>query len=217
VFSLGKIIWVDVLLSGDNAIVIAAVCAGFPHRQRLMALGFGTVLAILLRIVLTGSATYLMTLTGLRICGGLALLYIATKLLVPDDGGANAHPARTFLSAIIAIGIADISMSIDNIVAVAAIANGNIILLSIGLIFSITLIMCAAGIITQVIDRLPILMYGGAALLGWIAGELIASDPLINTAPEIYGATGVVLVLAVGFFWRNFVMGQWGQTGETDG
>lgn len=203
---LGKIIWLDVLLSGDNAVVIAAVCAGLPRSQRLAALIFGTVLAIGLRIGFTGSAAYLLTLTGLRLGGGIALLYIATKLLAPNgDGDDKDRSASTLIGAIMAVGIADISMSIDNVLAVAATANGSMVLLAIGLLCSIPLIMCVAGGITRLIERFTILIWAGAALLAWVAGELIASDPLIEASVYPGGMIKVgcaSLVLLAGVIWN---------------
>lgn len=200
--SLGKIIWIDVLLSGDNAIVIAMACAGLPRRQRVMAMCFGTVAAIALRIAFTGSASYLMTLPWLRLVGGAALFYVAVKLLIPDDDDNNTEPSNKLLMAIGTIVIADLSMSIDNIVAVAAAANGDLILIAAGLLISIPIVVGGASIISEFIGRFPILVWGGAALLGWIAGGLIASDPVVAQRlhypldiPHGLDAVGAVCVL----------------------
>lgn len=206
IIALGKIIWIDILLSGDNAVVIALACLHLPPNRRPVAMMAGTVLAVALRIACTGSASYLMTLPYLKILGGAALLYIATKLLAPnDDDDADVRAGHGMVRAIITIVIADISMSIDNVLAVAAAAAGNIMLLSIGLLISIPLVVGGASIISKIVDRLPMLVWAGSALLGWIAGETIASDPLLGAAAEVipfFGAVGVILVLVVGAVWR---------------
>lgn len=210
--ALGKIIWIDVLLSGDNAVVIALACLHLPPHRRPVAMIAGTVLAVALRIACTGSASYLMTLPYLKVLGGAALLYIATKLLAPngdDDGGVRSGSGMA--RAIIAIVIADISMSIDNVLAVAAAAAGNVVLLSIGLLISIPLVVGGASIISKIIDKLPILVWAGSALLGWIAGETIASDPLLHTSADaipFLGAVGAIMVLVAGAAWRGCASGK---------
>lgn len=206
--SLGKIIWIDVLLSGDNAVVIALACAHLPRGQRLVAMTVGTVAAVALRIAFTGSASYLMALPYLRIVGGAALAVIAVKLLMPNGGGDGAERAAgNMAKAIVTVVIADLSMSIDNILAVAAAAAGNVLLLSIGLVVSIPLCIGGASIISSVIDRFPILVWMGGALLGWIAGETIVQDPLLSFDSyytPIFGAVAAVLVLFAGAVWRVF-------------
>lgn len=178
--NLGKIIWIDVLLSGDNALVIAAACAGLPRKQRVVAMIFGTLAAICLRVALTGAAAFLMTLPWLRLLGGAALFYVAVKLLIPNDDEDSGEPDYALLGAIFAIVVADITMSIDNMVAVAAAANGDTVLLAVGLALSIPLVVTGAAVISGFMNRFPFLTWAGAALLGWIAGDLIASDPEIG-------------------------------------
>ena len=177
--AVGKIIWINILLSGDNAVVIAMACRGLPPRQRLWGMILGAGVAIVLRIVFTGVVASLMTLPYLKIAGGLALFYIAAKLLVPDDPDESETEAVAHLwRAVRIVAIADIIMSLDNVIAIAAAAGGNMALLVLGLAISIPLIVAGAALIMALLDRFPILVWAGAALLGWIVGEVIATDPV---------------------------------------
>ena len=194
-----KIMWINILLSGDNAVVIAMACRGLPHRQRLWGMVLGAGVAVVLRIVFTVFVAALMLLPWLKIVGGLALFYIAAKLLVPDDPDEDETETTEHLwRAVQIVAIADIIMSLDNVIAIAAAAQGNMALLVIGLAVSIPLIVA------------------GAALLGWIVGEVIATDPVIQGYLEPrFGAEGfhyimlfaaligAVLVLLVGGLWRR--------------
>ncbi len=175
-----QILLIDALLSGDNAMVIALACRGLPPRQRKWGIIIGASLAVMLRIALTGVVSQLMQFPYLKLIGGLALLYIAVKLLAPEKAGKHeVEPAAHLWGAISTIIIADVVMSIDNILPIAAAARGNIALLIIGLAGSIPLLVIGAAIIISLLDRFPILLWAGSALLGWIAGEMIASDPVI--------------------------------------
>jgi YjbE family integral membrane protein len=178
--ALTKIIWINVLLSGDNALVIALACRGLQPKQRVWGMVLGAGVAVVLRIIFTFIVVTLMTLPFLKLIGGLALIIIAAKLLVPekqDDEGVQA--AAHLWAAVRIVAIADIIMSLDNVIAVAAAANGSAILLILGLAISIPMIVAGAAIIMALLDRLPILVWFGAALLGWIAGEVIATDPAV--------------------------------------
>jgi len=215
--ALAKIMWINVLLSGDNAVVIAMACRGLPHRQRVWGMILGAGVAVGLRIVFTGVVASLMTLPYLKIIGGLALFYIAAKLLVPDEPDENESEAAEHLwRAVRIVAIADIIMSLDNVIAIAAAAGGNMALLVIGLAISIPLIVAGAALIMSLLDRFPILVWAGAALLGWIVGEVIATDPVVvGWLTAKYGAAvahqveigaavvGAVLVLVVGGAWRR--------------
>ncbi len=208
--ALAKIMWINILLSGDNAVVIAMACRGLPHRQRVWGMILGAGVAVGLRIVFTGVVASLMTLPYLKIVGGIALFYIAAKLLVPDEPDENESEAAEHLwRAVRIVAIADIIMSLDNVIAIAAAAGGNMALLVIGLAISIPLIVA-------LLDRFPILVWAGAALLGWIVGEVIATDPVVvGWLTAKYGAAvahqveiaaavvGAVLVLVVGGAWRR--------------
>jgi YjbE family integral membrane protein len=175
--SVGKIIWINVLLSGDNALVIAMACRGLHGRNRLWGMVIGAGIAVILLIGFTGIIATLMALPYLKLVGGIALLFIAAKLLVPEDEGDEVAAGTTLWHAIRIVVIADIVMSLDNVIAVAAAANGKISLLVLGLAISIPMIIAGAALIMMVLDRFPILIWLGAALLGWIAGDVIVSDP----------------------------------------
>lgn len=212
---LSKVVWIDILLSGDNALVIALACRGLAPRQRLWGMILGAGGAVALRIVLTGTVASLMELPYLKIIGGLALLYVATKLLVPDDGESHVTSADRLWTAVRTVMIADIVMSIDNVIAVAAAANGNLLLLALALMISIPLIVAGAAIITTFLNKLPILVWFGAALLGWIAGEVIATDPALVRylsapfdEPYFYAAIGACIVLVSGSIWRSHAIAQ---------
>lgn len=214
-----QILLIDVLLSGDNAMVIALACRGLPPRQRKWGIIIGASLAVMLRIALTGVVSQLMQLPYLKLIGGLALLYIAAKLLVPEKAGRNeVEPAAHLWGAISIIVIADVVMSIDNILPIAAASRGNIALLVIGLAGSIPLLVIGAAIIISLLNRFPILIWAGSALLGWIAGEMIATDPVISgylmagigerfaaQAEVLAAGAGVLLTIAAGGLlrWRE--------------
>ena len=212
-----KIMWINILLSGDNAVVIAMACRGLPHRQRVWGMILGAGVAVVLRIVFTVFVAALMLLPWLKIVGGLALFYIAAKLLVPEDADENETEATEHLwRAVRIVAVADIIMSLDNVIAIAAAAQGNMALLVIGLAISIPLIVAGAALIMALLDRFPILVWAGAALLGWIVGEVIATDPVIQGYLEpklgadgfhyvvlFCALVGAILVLVVGGLWRQ--------------
>jgi YjbE family integral membrane protein len=174
--AVGKIIWINVLLSGDNALVIAMACRGLHGRHRLWGMIIGAGIAVVLLIAFTGVVTTLMALPYLKLIGGLALIGIAAKLLVPEDEDNEIAAGATLLQAIRIVVIADIIMSLDNVIAVAAAANGQLSLLVLGLAISIPMIIAGAALIMMVLDRFPFLVWLGALLLGWIAGDVIETD-----------------------------------------
>ena len=213
-----RIIFVNVLLSGDNAVVIAMACRELPPTQRRWGLIGGAGVAVLLRVALVGALAFLLLLPYCKLIGGLALVFIAAKLLVPETAvGGDVEPTAQLWRAIMIIAIADIVMSIDNMVAIAAIAQGNVLLLALGLAVSIPLIIVGAAVVMALLDRLPILVWAGTALLGWIAGELIVADPAVAKRLVVaFGAplarqigaaapaTGAALALAAGGLWRSW-------------
>ncbi len=215
--ALGKIAWINILLSGDNAVVIAMACRGLPARQRAWGMILGAGVAIVLRILFTGIVATLTTLPFMKIAGGVALFYIAAKLLVPEDADEDESEAVEHLwRAVRVVAVADIVMSLDNVIAIAIAAAGNGALLVLGLGLSIPLIVIGAALIMALLDRYPIVVWGGAALLGWIVGEVIATDTVVRTwVADAYGtgwadvveyvaaALGAVLVLVVGGAWRR--------------
>jgi YjbE family integral membrane protein len=178
--AVGKIIWINVLLSGDNALVIAMACRGLAPRQRLWGMVIGAGIAVVLLIAFTGIVAKLMVLPYLKLVGGIALFVIAAKLLVPEDEGDDVTAGTSLWHAIRIVVIADIVMSLDNVIAVAAAANGQLSLLILGLTVSIPMIIAGAALIMMVLDRYPILIWLGATLLGWIAGDVIATDPAVH-------------------------------------
>jgi YjbE family integral membrane protein len=176
-----QIIWINILLSGDNAVVIAMACRGLPPRQRLWGLVIGAGVASVLLIAFTGIVATLMTLPFLKLVGGCALFWVAYNLLVPDAEDDNKIEAvETLWRAVRIVVIADIVMSLDNVIAVAAAANGNYALLVMGLAISIPLVIAGSAAIMAILEKFPILIWAGAALLGWIAGGLMASDPFLS-------------------------------------
>jgi YjbE family integral membrane protein len=201
--AVGKIIWINILLSGDNALVIALACRGLKPRHRLWGMVFGAGAAVLLRIIFTGIVATLMELPYLKLAGGLALLFIAAKLVVPDEEGEDEVESASHLwHAIQIVVVADIVMSLDNVIAVAAAANGSVPLLILGLAISVPLIVAGAALIMALLTKLPILVWAGAALLGWIAGEVIATDPGVE--PKLHalfaGSLGTSLDSALAVF-----------------
>lgn len=195
--AVSQIIWINVLLSGDNALVIALACRGLQPRQRVWGMVFGAGAAVVLRIVFTGIVATLMELPFLKLVGGLALLLIAAKLLVPEDedGEEGIQAAAHLMAAVQIVVVADIVMSLDNVIAVAAAANGSVPLLILGLAISIPLIVAGAALIMAVLTRLPLLVWAGAALLGWIAGGVIATDPAVHPLLHRFLGGGVTLTI----------------------
>lgn len=172
-----KIIWINILLSGDNAIVIAMACRALPPRQRFWGIILGAGAAVLLRIFFTVILQYVLELPWLKLVGGLLLLWIAIKLLTQDEADeADIHGSDNLWGAVRTVAIADIVMSLDNVLAIAAAAKGNTGLIIFGLAISIPLIVAGATLIMALLTRYPVLVWAGAALLGWIAGELIVDD-----------------------------------------
>jgi len=183
-----EIIWINVLLSGDNAIVIALACRRLPPRQRRMGIVLGTAAALVLRLVFASIVVTLMTIPWVKIAGGVALLWIAMKLLAPCEASEETTaPTEGLWRAVGVIAVADVVMSLDNVIAVAAAADGNIALLVFGLAISIPAIVGGATVIAAMMTSFPIIVWAGAALLGWIAGDVLASDPVIVDAAKGLG------------------------------
>jgi YjbE family integral membrane protein len=202
---LGKIIWINIILSGDNAVVIALAARSLPAQQQKKAILWGTAGAVILRILLTVVAVKLMALPWLQIVGGLLLLWIGVQLLSEnDDGEGEAKEPGTLMSAIRTILIADLVMSLDNVIGVAAAAKGDTTLLVIGLAIAIPIVIFGSTLMIKVMERFPIIIILGAALIGWVGGETMASDvalkgavaamPWLHYAAAAAGAAFVVLV-----------------------
>jgi YjbE family integral membrane protein len=200
---LAKIIWINIILSGDNAVVIALAARSLPSHQQKQAILWGTAGAVVLRILLTVVAVKLMALPWIQIVGGLLLLWIGVQLLSEnDDGEGEAKEHGTLMSAIRTILIADLVMSLDNVIGVAAAAKGDTTLLVIGLAIAIPIVIFGSTMMIKLMERFPIIITLGAALIGWVAGETIASDvalkgfvaanPWFHYAAAVAGAAFVV-------------------------
>ncbi len=212
-----QIIIIDILLGGDNAVVIALACRKLPAAQRMQGVLWGTAGAIILRVVLIVFAVALLDVPFLKFAGGLLLLWIGVRLMAPaHDAHESIKPADKLMSAIKTIIIADAVMSLDNVIAIAGAAEQadpehRIALVIFGLVVSIPLIVWGSTLVLRMLDRFPIIVTLGAALLGWIAGGLIVNDPagdrwpLLDTPAAVYGAqaAGAVLVVAVGCWLKR--------------
>lgn len=209
--ALGAIIVANILLSGDNAVVIAMAARSLPAYQQRKAIFYGSAAAIVMRIVLTIGAVQMLQVPYLKIVGGLALLWIGVQLLLDTEEEGEVKELGTMAAAIRTILIADLVMSIDNVIAVAAAASRapeayRLVLLIIGLATSIPLIIVGSTLLMKIMERFPIIITLGAALLGWLAGEMLVSDPAIAAwfkanlphADLIFGIGCAVLVVVVG-------------------
>jgi YjbE family integral membrane protein len=205
--ALGSIILANVLLSGDNAVVIAMAARGLPASQQKKAIVFGSGAAIVMRIALTLIAVKMLGLPYLKLVGGLALLWIGANLMSEEAHQDDAAAKPMGIGAAVrTILIADLVMSLDNVLAVAAAAQGNTVLLVVGLAVSIPLIVFGSTLILKVMERFPVIIVAGAALLGWLAGEMMLTDPALHawfgeiseSAVRIGGIVGAVLVVVVG-------------------
>ena len=182
VIAILQIIAIDIILGGDNAIIIALACRNLPARQKRLGILWGTAGAIGLRVLLVFFASTLLTVPSLKLIGGLLLLWIGVKLLAEEselDEG-SIKQSTSLMEAIRTIIIADFVMSLDNSVAIAAAAKGNMALVVFGLLLSVPIIIGGSAIILKMMQRFPIIITIGAALLGWLAGDLIAHDPLLK-------------------------------------
>ncbi|MDP1651920.1 MAG: TerC family protein [Rhodocyclaceae bacterium] len=202
-----QIIAIDILLGGDNAVVIALACRKLPTEQRKKGIFWGVAGAIVLRIVLIFFALQLLDIPWLKIVGALLLVWIGIKLLQPEEEGhGDVAAATTLMAAIKTIIIADAVMSLDNVIAVAAAAHGSMLLVTFGILVSIPVVVWGSQLVLKLMDRYPVVISGGAALLGWIGGGMIVSDPalpagLLDGIPYpkyVLAVAGAVLVVALG-------------------
>jgi YjbE family integral membrane protein len=175
-----QIIGINIILSGDNAVVIALACRALPPGQQKWGIILGAGAAVVLRIIFTIFIVYLMTIPYLKIAGGLLLFYIGYKLMMPQDEGDEVEAAKNLRHAVQIVVIADMIMSLDNVIAVAAAAKGDIVLLVIGLVISIPLVVYGATLLIKLIEKYPVIVPGGAALIGFIGGEVVISDPAVE-------------------------------------
>ena len=201
-----KIIWINIILSGDNAVVIALAARSLPAEQQKKAILFGSGAAVALRIVLTVVAAKLLALSYLQIIGGILLLWVGTQLLGGEDEEEDGGEQKSGLwVAVRTILIADLVMSLDNVIAVAAAAKGSMTLLVLGLAISIPLVIFGSKIMIKLMDRFPVIVILGAALIGWVAGETIVSDVALQPIVEAnhwmhtaFPVLGAAIVLGIG-------------------
>jgi len=230
--ALTQIIWVSLLLSGDNAVVIALIARSLPSRQRTQAILVGSIAAIVMRAVLALVVAQLLQLPYLKLIGAMLLVYIGVTLVLPEGGSAHSetdNDSRGFAAAMRTLVIAAVLLSFDNMVAVAAAAKGSTLLLIIGLALSIPMVVLGSTLVLKVIERFPLIVWLGAALLGFIAGEVCVSDSGIQTraadlamlsATDVHtlgnaaGAIGAVTVLIIG---RTLLIRQSGATPQSLG
>jgi YjbE family integral membrane protein len=174
--SLLQIIYVNIILSGDNAVVIALACRALPPHQQKWGIILGAGAAVLLRIIFTVFIVFLLTVPYLKIVGGILLFWVGYKLMMPQDEGDDVEAAQGLMRAVWVILVADAVMSLDNVIAVAAAAKGNYVLLIIGLLISVPLVVYGATLLIKLIDRFPVIVPGGAALIGYIGAEIMIGD-----------------------------------------
>ena len=205
-----KIIMIDLLLSGDNAVVIALACRNLPLDQRKKGIFYGVIGAIVLRVMLTFFAVNLLSLPYLKLVGALLLIWIGIKLILPEEeehSEGNVKADTHLWGAVKTIIIADFVMSLDNVLGVAAVAHGNAWLLIFGLLVSIPLIAWSSQLVLKLIDRFPVIIYAGGALLGYVAGEMLVSESLFKPLLEAQHALHWVIPLLCAVL--VLVLGKW--------
>ena len=180
VTALISIIMLDILLGGDNAVVIAMAANKLPAALRKKAILIGTGGAVVIRLVMTLIAVWLLTIPYLQVLGGLILLPIAVKLLLPAEHNEQINASDNLMGAIRTIIIADAAMGVDNVLAIAGASHGSFLLVACGFLISIPIIVCGSTVIGRVMDRFPVVLYGGAGLLGWTAGSMIMHDKIVG-------------------------------------
>jgi len=208
-----QIILIDILLGGDNAVVIALACRNLPKQQRMRGIIWGTAGAIILRVILIAFALTLLNIPFLKLVGGALLLWIGVKLLLNDDEDHDIQSGSTLLAAIKTIIIADFVMSLDNIIAIAAAAQNaaagqQLGLVIFGLLVSVPIIVWGSTLVLKLIDRFPIVVTLGAALLGWIAGGMLVTDKILI---DQFGEPSTMVKLAAEAIGAVFIvaLGKW--------
>lgn len=213
-----QIIAIDIMLGGDNAVVIALACRKLPPAQRQKGIFWGVVGAIGLRVAMIFFALQLLALPYLKIVGAMLLLWIGIKLMVPEDGDEHGgiDGGTTLFAAIKTIVVADAVMSLDNVIAVAGASHGSIVLVTFGILVSIPIVVWGSKLVLTLMDRFPAVITLGAALLGWIAGGMLLTDPampssvaqLVPYAHYVFSVTGASLVVVLGKLIGHRRLGQ---------
>lgn len=200
--ALGSIVLLDLLLGGDNAVVIAMAANKLPHESRKKAILIGTAGAVVVRVIMTLMVVWLLTIPYLQVIGGLILLPIALKLLLPEKKSEEVKAADNLMGAVKTIIVADAAMGIDNVLAIAGAAHGHYLLVIIGFLISIPIIVGGSTIIGKVMDKYPALLYGGSALLAWTGASMIVHDrslgPVITANAGDFGALAIQIILTIG-------------------
>jgi YjbE family integral membrane protein len=220
--ALWQIVIVDVLLSGDNAVVIALACRNLPDKHRNMAVLAGTAGAVLARLIFCFTISTLLEITALKLIGGALLLWIGIKLMLPeDDDDMKIESSAGLWGAVRTIIVADLVMSLDNVIGIVAAAKGHFGLIAFGLCLSIPLIVFGSKLVLKVLHRFPMLVIAGAGLLGWLAGEIMIHDPLVprfvlhhessHTEVMIACATGALIVVMVGTMLKRRRLAQFAE------
>ena len=224
-----EIIWINILLSGDNAILIALACRGLPVTQRRWGVFLGALGGVILRVIFTLLVVQMMSIPYLKAIGSLLLLFVAVKLLVDETEHSDVHAKPNLMGAVVSIIMADAVMSLDNVLAIAAAARGSSSLIVFGLALSVPIVMFGAGFLLNVLERFPALVWAGAGLLGWVAGEMAASDAALTahlhginheTLDRYLAFGGAGLVLAIAFliqFYRQWREDQKERSGRSKG
>jgi YjbE family integral membrane protein len=207
-FGLLELILLNIVLSGDNAVVIAMACRNLPQHQQKKAIFWGSVGAILLRVVLTFVAVWLLKIPFVQLLGGILLIYIAIKLLKGENESEHLKTGSTMSAAIKTIIIADLVMSLDNVLALAGAAMGNYLLIALGLAISVPLIIWGSQLLMTLMNRFPVIIWAGAALLGFTAGEMIDEDQAIHGFLETFIPL-YHLVIPIGLAVFVLVVGKW--------
>jgi YjbE family integral membrane protein len=206
--ALAAIVVIDLVLAGDNAIVIALAARRLPAHLQRKAIAWGTVGAIAVRTLMTVIVVWLLNIPGLMLAGGAMLVWIAYKLLLPEDenGEAAVKPADSFWSALRTVVIADTVMGLDNVLAVAGAAHGSYLLVVIGLLISIPIVVWGSTLLLGFVERFPGFVYVGAGVLAWTAAKMMTSEPLLASALAIHGAIGPLVYFTIvgGVLWAGF-------------
>lgn len=207
--ALGSIILLDILLGGDNAVVIAMAANKLPANLRRKAILIGTGGAVVIRLVMTLIAVWLLTIPFLQALGGLILLPIAVKLLVPAEQEENVTASDRLMGAIKTIIIADAAMGVDNVLAIAGASHGSFLLVACGFLISIPIIVGGSTIIGKLMDRFPVILYAGAGLLGWTAGSMIGHDKILGTLMQQMAGTWAPMTLQIVLAAGVIAIGLW--------
>ncbi|KAF2989766.1 TerC family protein [Methylocystis sp. MJC1] len=193
-----EIIWINILLSGDNAILIALACRQLPVTQRRWGVFLGALGGVFLRVVFTLLVVQIMSVPFLKAFGSLLLLFVAVKLLIDETEHSDVKAKPNLMGAVTSIIMADAVMSLDNVLAIAAAAHGSTYLVVFGLALSVPIVMFGAGFLLKALERFPILVWAGAALLGWVSGEMAASDSAVVERLHIADHAALERGLAIG-------------------